>query len=105
MPDGVINNMEAAAALEPDAELMLRLKAGDAASFDLLLARYRGPVIHFLYRMVQNAAVAEELAQEVFLRVYRARIVRRLGQVHHMAVPHRPAPGAEQPPGRAGPKG
>ena len=73
MPDGVINNMEAAAALEPDAELMLRLKAGDAASFDLLLARYRGPVIHFLYRMVQNAAVAEELAQEVFLRVYRAR--------------------------------
>jgi len=73
MPDGVFNNMEAVAALEPDAELMLRLKAGDSASFDLLLARYRGPVIHFLYRMVQNAAVAEELAQEVFLRVYRAR--------------------------------
>jgi len=73
MPDGVINDMEAVAALEPDAELMLRLKAGDPASFGLLLARYRGPVIHFLYRMVQNAAVAEELAQEVFLRVYRAR--------------------------------
>jgi RNA polymerase sigma-70 factor (ECF subfamily) len=65
--------MEAVAALEPDAELMLRLKAGDAASFGLLLTRYRGPVIHFLYRMVQNQGVAEELAQEVFLRVYRAR--------------------------------
>jgi len=73
MPYGVMNDMEAVAALEPDAELMLRLKAGDPASFGLLLARYRGPVIHFLYRMVQNAAVAEELAQEVFLRVYRAR--------------------------------
>jgi RNA polymerase sigma-70 factor (ECF subfamily) len=73
MPDGVSNNMEAVAALEPDAELMLRLKAGDAASFGLLLTRYRGPVIHFLYRMVQNQGVAEELAQEVFLRVYRAR--------------------------------
>ena len=73
MPDGVFNDMEAVVALEPDAELMLRLKAGDPASFGLLLARYRGPVIHFLYRMVQNAAVAEELAQEVFLRVYRAR--------------------------------
>jgi RNA polymerase sigma-70 factor (ECF subfamily) len=30
-------------------------------------------VIHFLYRMIQNQAVAEELAQEVFLRVYRSR--------------------------------
>jgi RNA polymerase sigma-70 factor (ECF subfamily) len=65
--------MEAVAALEPDTELMLRLKAGDTASFGLLLDRHRGPVIHFLYRMVQNPAVAEELAQEVFLRVYRAR--------------------------------
>ncbi|HEY1204679.1 MAG: RNA polymerase sigma factor [Bryobacteraceae bacterium] len=73
MPDRVTNAMEAVAALEPDAELMLRVKAGDAASFGPLLARHRGPVIHFLYRMVQNPAVAEELAQEVFLRVYRAR--------------------------------
>jgi RNA polymerase sigma-70 factor (ECF subfamily) len=65
--------MVAVAALEPDAELMLRVKQGDDASFALLLDRHRAPVIHFLYRMVQNQAVAEELAQEVFLRVYRAR--------------------------------
>jgi RNA polymerase sigma-70 factor (ECF subfamily) len=65
--------MVAVTALEPDAELMLRVKDGDAASFGLLLERHRLPVIHFLYRMVQNQAVAEELAQEVFLRVYRAR--------------------------------
>jgi len=61
------------AALDYDAELMLRLKQGDCASFGVLLDKYRSPVIHFLYRMVQNQAVAEELAQEVFLRVYRSR--------------------------------
>jgi RNA polymerase sigma-70 factor (ECF subfamily) len=65
--------MVAVAALERDAELMLRVRDGDSASFALLLERHRGPVIHFLYRMIQNQAVAEELAQEVFLRVYRSR--------------------------------
>jgi RNA polymerase sigma-70 factor (ECF subfamily) len=39
----------------------------------VLLEKHRSSVVHFLYRMVQNAAVAEELAQEVFLRVYRSR--------------------------------
>ena len=63
----------AAAALDFDAELMLRVKEGDGASFGVLLEKHRSSVVHFLYRMVQNHAVAEELAQEVFLRVYRAR--------------------------------
>ena len=62
-----------AATLDFDAELMLRVKEGDGASFAILLEKHRLPVIHFLYRMVQNQAVAEELAQEVFLRVYRSR--------------------------------
>ena len=65
--------MEAVAALERDAELMLRVREGDATSFALLLERHRSPVVHFLYRMVQNDAISEELAQEVFLRVYRSR--------------------------------
>src|SRR5213594_3379535 len=52
---------------------MLQIQTGDEASFVLLLDRYRLPVIQYLYRMVQNQADAEELAQEVFLRVYRAR--------------------------------
>lgn len=65
--------MMAVAALERDAELMLRVRDGDSTSFALLLERHRNPVVHFLYRMVQNQAVAEELAQEVFLRVYRSR--------------------------------
>src|SRR3954452_5952675 len=60
-------------ALDLDAELMLRVKEGDGASFGLLLDKHRSAVVHFLYRMVQNHAVAEELAQEVFLRVYRSR--------------------------------
>src|SRR4051794_29651718 len=72
-PERVLTDMMAVAALEKDAELMLRVREGDSASFAVLLERHRGPVIHFLYRMVQNQAVAEELAQDVFLRVYRSR--------------------------------
>jgi len=63
----------AAATLDYDAELMLRVKEGDGASFGVLLDKHRSAVVHFLYRMVQNHPVAEELAQEVFLRVYRSR--------------------------------
>jgi RNA polymerase sigma-70 factor (ECF subfamily) len=74
MKSGVKTEMGvAAAALDYDAELMLRVKAGDGDSFGLLLEKHRVSVIHFLYRLVQEPAVAEELAQEVFLRVYRSR--------------------------------
>jgi RNA polymerase sigma-70 factor (ECF subfamily) len=73
MDERVNTHMVAVAALEYDAELMLRVKEGDSASFALLLEKYRLPVIHFLYRMVQNHGVSEELGQEVFLRVYRSR--------------------------------
>ena len=59
--------------IDQDAVLMLRVREGDQASFGVLLQRHRRPVFHFLCRMVQNQAVAEELAQEVFLRVYRSR--------------------------------
>jgi RNA polymerase sigma-70 factor (ECF subfamily) len=56
-----------------DAAIMLELRAGNMAGFDFLTQKYRKPIIHFMYRMVHNQAVAEELAQEVFLRVYRSR--------------------------------
>ena len=52
---------------------MLDVKAGDEQSFALLLQRYRTPLVNFLYRMVRGREQAEDLAQEVFLRVYRAR--------------------------------
>ena len=56
-----------------DVQLMLDVKAGDEQSFALLLQRYRSPLVNFLYRMVRNREQAEDLAQEVFIRVYRAR--------------------------------
>ena len=56
-----------------DVQLMLDVKAGDEESFELLLRKYRIPLVNFLNRMVRDSAAAEDLAQEVFLRVYRAR--------------------------------
>ncbi len=56
-----------------DVQLMLDVKAGDDASFELLLRKYRSPLVNYLGRMVGDFATAEDLAQEVFLRVYRAR--------------------------------
>ncbi len=64
-------NVEAMA--RTDVQLMLDVKAGDDLSFELLLRKYRTPLINFLFRMVRDSATAEDLAQEVFLRVYRAR--------------------------------
>ena len=56
-----------------DAEVMLRVAAGDDSAFDYLVEKFRRPMVSFMYRMTRNQAVAEELAQEVFLRVYRSR--------------------------------
>ena len=60
------------AAME-DSAIMLELRAGNMSGFDFLIQKYRKPIVNFMYRMVHNQAVAEELAQEVFLRVYRSR--------------------------------
>ena len=56
-----------------DADVMLRVEAGDEPAFDYLVQKYRRPMVSFMYRMAHNAAAAEDLAQEVFLRVYRSR--------------------------------
>ncbi|MGE0405975.1 MAG: RNA polymerase sigma factor [Candidatus Korobacteraceae bacterium] len=56
-----------------DAEIMLQAKAGDDAAYEYLVVKFRRPILGFLYRMAHNSAVAEELTQEVFLRVYRSR--------------------------------
>src|SRR5437588_4174237 len=61
------------ATLDYDAQLMLRVRQDDTSSFAMLLDRHRPAVQRFLYRKVRNQAMAEELAQEVFLRVYRSR--------------------------------
>ena len=58
---------------------MLKVSAGDEPSFGALLERNRAIVIRHLYRLVRNRAIAEELAQDVFLRVYRSRTTYRPG--------------------------
>src|SRR5271155_1587301 len=60
-------------AIDLDTELMLQVQREDAQSFGVLLNRNRNVVIQYLARMVQNQAIAEELAQDVFIRVYRSR--------------------------------
>src|SRR5438309_504413 len=56
-----------------DAEVMLLVKTGDESAFAYLVHKYRRQMVGFMYRMCHNPATAEELAQEVFLRVYRSR--------------------------------
>jgi len=60
-------------AIESDLELMLRVSRGDTESFEALLRRHRTPLLNYFSRMVQDPALAEDLAQELFLRVYQAR--------------------------------
>ena len=56
-----------------DAEVMLRVKAGDDSAFAFLVQKHRRAMVNFMYRSARSAAAAEDLAQEVFLRVYRSR--------------------------------
>jgi RNA polymerase sigma-70 factor (ECF subfamily) len=60
-------------AIGSDVDLMLRVRDGDAASFEVLLRRYRMPMVSYFRRMVRDHGLAEDLAQEVFLRVYKSR--------------------------------
>ena len=76
--NGAPNAGSARAASRPmnemsDAEVMLLAGTGDDSAFGYLVEKFRRPIISFMYRMTHNQAIAEELAQEVFLRVYRSR--------------------------------
>jgi RNA polymerase sigma-70 factor (ECF subfamily) len=68
-PSTMANSLEAVS----DADVMLRVKTGDESAFAYLVQKYRRPMVGFLCRLCHNPAAAEELAQEVFLRVYRSR--------------------------------
>jgi RNA polymerase sigma-70 factor (ECF subfamily) len=61
-----------AALRDPDAVLMLRVKRGDLAAFEELVEKYKQPVINMLYRTLPDAAEAEDLAQNVFIQVYKS---------------------------------
>jgi RNA polymerase sigma-70 factor (ECF subfamily) len=58
---------------DPDVRLMLQVRADNAAAFEELVLRYQVRVITVLERLVHRRDVAEDLAQDVFLRVFRAR--------------------------------
>jgi RNA polymerase sigma-70 factor (ECF subfamily) len=60
-------------ARDEDAALMLAFCAGDGGAFDALWSRWAAPLLRYLERMLRDSAAAEELVQEVFLRVHRAR--------------------------------
>src|ERR1035438_7340288 len=72
-PDTMANSIVTTDAAVSDADVMLRVKTGDESAFAYLVQKYRRPMVGFMYRMCHNPSTAEELAQEVFLRVYRSR--------------------------------
>jgi RNA polymerase sigma-70 factor (ECF subfamily) len=59
--------------LRSDEELMLSCRDGDGAAFETLYRRYEKPIFSFIFRMVLSAADAEDLCQETFLKVIRAK--------------------------------
>lgn len=59
--------------IDSDAALMVAFQHGNSEAFDQLLDKYHKPIVNFIYKIVNNSAEAEELAQEVFLRIYKAR--------------------------------
>ncbi len=61
-----------AAEPDPDAVLMLRVKRGDLDAFETLVDRYRRPVMNLLYRTLPDATEAEDLAQAVFVQVFKS---------------------------------
>src|ERR1700744_1696184 len=61
-----------AAPSDPDAELMLRVKRGDLKAFEELTEKYKQPIVNMMYRMLHDFDEAEDLAQNVFIRVYQS---------------------------------
>jgi len=57
---------------DPDAALMLRVKQGDRDAFEALVEKYKQPVMNVVYRTLADATEAEDLAQHVFLQVYKS---------------------------------
>ncbi len=64
------NSMDPA---DPDAALMVAFQKGDSAAFEQLLGKYHRVIVNFIYKIVNNASEAEDLTQDVFLKIFRAR--------------------------------
>lgn len=57
---------------DPDTELMLRVKKGDEPAFEELVDKYKQPVLNLVYRILRDATEAEDLAQNVFVQVFKS---------------------------------
>jgi RNA polymerase sigma-70 factor (ECF subfamily) len=64
--------MASAAENDPDAALMMRVKQGDTDAFEQLVDKYKQPVLNVVYRMLHDATEAEDVAQTVFVQVYKS---------------------------------
>ena len=58
--------------IDPDAALMLRVKQGDREAFEALVNKYKQPIMNLVYRTLPDAMEAEDLAQHVFLQVFKS---------------------------------
>ena len=58
--------------LDPDAALMLRARQGDGGAFTELVEKYKQPVMNLAYRTLRDLTEAEDLAQNVFVQVWKA---------------------------------
>jgi RNA polymerase sigma-70 factor (ECF subfamily) len=56
----------------PDEELMLRLKSGELEAFNVLMKRHKDSVLNFCYRLTGHREDAEDIAQEVFIRLFKS---------------------------------
>ena len=58
--------------IDPDAQLMLRVRQGDREAFEILVEKYKRPVMNMAYRTLSDLTEAEDLAQHVFLQVFKS---------------------------------
>ncbi|OGF48317.1 MAG: hypothetical protein A2452_12315 [Candidatus Firestonebacteria bacterium RIFOXYC2_FULL_39_67] len=65
--------------IDPDSILMLQAKSGDIHAYEALVNKYKKPLLNFIYRFLKDRQLAEDIAQETFFRVYRARETYRPG--------------------------
>ena len=73
LSDSAIQKAQKYELLDPDVRLMLQVRDGSAAAFEQIVEKYQARLVGLLGHMISNRDQAEDLAQEVFMRVYRAR--------------------------------
>ena len=75
---------------DPDVRAMLRLRDGDDSAIEELVERYQNELVGYFYHHCWDQLTAEDLAQTVFIKLYRARALSGQRQITHLSLPHRP---------------